>query len=157
MNSDDYRKCVGIFVLQRASGLVFAAERYNEPGAWQIPQGGVEANENDFDAAVRELREETGITSVKIVASTSKRYRYDFPDYVLKKRCERGWIPFKGQSMKFFLFEFFGDDSEINLQTHPEEIEFSNWAWMNPKSLIENMIGFKKDTIRQGALELRLI
>lgn len=157
MVDGDYRKCVGMFVLQKQSGLVFAAERINGPNAWQIPQGGVEDGEDDYDAALRELKEETGIYSVKYIANTKDRYNYNFPNYILEKRNKRGWTDYKGQSIKFFLFEFIGDETEINLQLHSEEIEFSHWKWMKTEKVVDQMIDFKKKAIYAGAKELELI
>lgn len=156
MIDSNYRRCVGIFVLQKRSGLIFAAERINEPGAWQIPQGGAEDGEEDYDAALRELREETGIRSVKYLANTKGRHNYDFPTYILEKRKKRGWADYKGQSIKFFLFEFIGNESEINLASS-KEIEFSHWKWIEAKKIVDQMIDFKKEAIYAGAKELELV
>lgn len=150
---EKYRTCVGMFVLQKNSKLVFAAERINEPGAWQIPQGGTESGEDDYDAAVRELREETGIRSIKYLSCTKSRYSYDFPNYVIENRKKKGWDNYKGQCVKFFLFEFIGDESEINL-SFSAEAEFSHWKWVSIKKLINQLVDFKKETVRNGAKEL---
>lgn len=152
-----YRRCVSAFVIQKVSGLVFAAERINEAGAWQIPQGGVEAAERDHEAVLRELWEETGIRSVRFLKGTRSRYDYDFPDHVIKKRYDHGWQYYKGQSLRFFLLEFIGEESEINLHTSPEAVEFSQWKWMAPESLVNQMVDFKKRAIQLGAQELGLI
>lgn len=156
MTNDDYRKCVGMFVLQKQTGLVFAAERLNEPDAWQIPQGGAEEGEDDYEAALRELKEETGICSIKYVANTKYRYNYNFPNHILEKRRKQNLVNYKGQSIKFFLFEFVGDESEINLASS-KEIEFSHWKWLTAEKIIKQMIDFKKEAIRAGAKELGLI
>lgn len=151
--SSDYRKGVGAFVIKRGTRLLFSAERINEPGAWQIPQGGVNPGESDHDAVIRELREETGICSVKLLDCTKDRYNYDFPDNIRKKCERRGWTTYKGQSMRFFLLEFFGDDSEINL-AFSGEIEFSHWKWVSIETIIEQMVDFKKTAVTAGAKEL---
>lgn len=155
--SAEYRRCVAVFVLQQESGQYFAAERINEAGAWQIPQGGVEINEDDAEAASRELWEETGISSVEILKSTKVRYNYDFPEQIIAKRQKRGWKYFRGQSVKFFLMKFLGKESEINLKKVPDSVEFSHWRWMDAKDIIEQSVGFKKETIQLGAMELGII
>lgn len=153
----EYRRCVAAFVMKKESGLIFAAERINEPGAWQIPQGGAEAGESDLDAIYRELWEETGIRSIKHLRSTKRRYNYDFPEQVIKKRRDRGWPYIKGQSVRFFLMEFEGEESEINLQTLPESVEFSRWDWIPTEQIIARTVEFKKEAILAGATELGLV
>ncbi len=154
-NNYNYRKGVGAFVLKKGTQLIFSAERINEPEAWQIPQGGVNPNEDDYDAVIRELREETGIHSVKLLNYTKDRYNYDFPKDIREKRAKQGWIAYKGQSIKFFLLEFFGDDSEINLN-FSDEVEFSHWKWTSVDTIIEQMVDFKKAAVTAGAKELFL-
>lgn len=152
-----YRRCVAAFVVKKGSDLVFAAERINEPGAWQIPQGGAEAGESDIDAILRELWEETGIRSVKCLKSTSLRYDYNFPEQVIRKRRERGWSFRKGQSVRFFLLEFFGEESEINLETVPEAVEFLSWKWIKAEEVIDSTVEFKREATLAGAKELEVI
>lgn len=153
----EYRRCVAMFVRQPESGLIFAAERLNESGAWQIPQGGAEANEEDYEAALRELHEETGIYSVKLLKCTENRYRYDFPPRVIAKRKRHHWRNYKGQTVRFFLFEFLGEESEINLNTVPEFVEFSRWKWMTAEDIVGQMVEFKKDAMERGARELGIV
>ncbi|MBR1735241.1 MAG: RNA pyrophosphohydrolase [Alphaproteobacteria bacterium] len=154
MAIENYRQGIGIFLLRHGTlRTVFSAERINEPDAWQIPQGGVNPGEDDYDAAIRELREETGISSVKFLRSTKDRYNYIFPEEIRKKVARHNWAKYIGQSMKFFLFEFIGDESEINLN-FSDEVEFSHWKWASIDTVIEQMIDFKRAAVIAAAKEL---
>jgi putative (di)nucleoside polyphosphate hydrolase len=130
-------------------GFVFAGERYDIPGAWQIPQGGVEDSEEYFEAAVRELYEETGVKSTKFIKCTRGVYKYDFPVNIRKHR------KYLGQQVKFFVFEFIGSDSEINLQMSGAR-EFSAWKWISPGDLLCSVIEFKKEAFSRAMRELAL-
>lgn len=150
-----YRNCVAMFV--KKNGKIFSGERSDIAGAWQLPQGGIEQNETILNAAKRELREETGIVSVKFLKQTSAPLCYNFPpesqEACLKKY---GTLKYAGQQVTFVLFDFFGNDSEINLAaTTPRE--FSNWKWTSPKDLLDGIVDFKKEISISAAKELGLI
>jgi putative (di)nucleoside polyphosphate hydrolase len=136
-----YRPCVGV-VLMNQDGRVFAAQRIDNPTpAWQMPQGGIDADEKPRKAALRELWEETGITEdlVEFVAKTKDWVTYDLPDEMV------GQIwggRYRGQKQKWFLFRYLGSDAQVNIETeHPE---FSVWAWMDHAEVIEKIVPFKR-------------
>jgi len=111
------------------------------PGAWQMPQGGIDAGETPEVAALRELEEETSVpaNAVEGLARTSDWLAYDFP-------VEAGRASFKGkfcgQTQLWFLFRLTGSDDVINLDTdHPE---FSNWRWMTPTDTLDRIVAFKR-------------
>ena len=150
-----YRKCVSIFL--RKGDKFFAGERSDTPNAWQPPQGGVDKNEEIIETAKRELREETGITSVKFVKKTETSFRYNFTDEAQKDCIKKyGSVKYAGQEVIFTLFDFIGDESEINLQT-TSPAEFSRQKWMNADELIYSMVDFKKDAFIKGAKLLEII
>ena len=129
------RNGVGIAVLNKEN-KIFVAKRIDNPADfWQMPQGGIDEGENYFDAALRELKEETSIKSVELVKEISKYTTYDLPDRLL------GIIwkgKYKGQKQKWFIVKFNGEENEINIKTkHPE---FLDWKWIDIKDLTTKVV-----------------
>ena len=147
-----YRPCVGI-ALVNAEGLVFAGRRLdNFPQAWQMPQGGIDDGETPRAAALRELREETGITSdlVQPVAKTHHWISYDLPPEMLGK----AWGgKYRGQRQKWFLYRFTGTDDQVRIATeHPE---FSDWRWIEVDTLVQGIVPFKRAVYQQVVAAFR--
>lgn len=137
-----YRPCVGVMLID-ARGLIFAGQRIDSPSpAWQMPQGGIDDGEKPRVAALRELREETGITGdlVDFLAKTPDWVTYDLPPELLG----RVWGgKYRGQRQKWFLFRFTGRDEDVRIQTeHPE---FSTWKWIAAAEMLEAIVPFKRD------------
>ena len=133
------RNGVGIMVINKEK-KVFVGKRIDNQEEWQMPQGGVDNNEDIKSAALRELYEETGITSVKIIAESKYKYSYLLPENLLGKIWKG---KFKGQEQKWFLMKFLGDDNEININM--KNPEFSEWQWVNPEDLKKLIVSFKKN------------
>eukprot|EP00252_Welwitschia_mirabilis_P008204 TRINITY_DN19932_c0_g1_i1.p1 TRINITY_DN19932_c0_g1~~TRINITY_DN19932_c0_g1_i1.p1 ORF type:complete len:167 (+),score=28.90 TRINITY_DN19932_c0_g1_i1:118-618(+) len=143
-----YRSNVGVCLLN-SENQVFVASRLNLPGAWQMPQGEVEEGEQPRDAAVRELQQETGITCVEFLAEVPNWLTYDFPPTV-KAKINRLWGgEWKGQAQKWFLLRFTGEDNEINLAGDGTEAAFSEWKWMQPMEVVENVADYKRSVYEQ--------
>lgn len=144
-----YRPCVGI-ALFNSEGLVFIGRRRKRAGAaatvgyeWQMPQGGIDLGEVPRAAALRELREETGVSSVSFLAEAPEWLTYDLP-LDLTRRSWKG--RYKGQTQKWFAFRFEGDEREINIEK-PEgghKPEFDAWRWERMERLPELIIPFKR-------------
>jgi putative (di)nucleoside polyphosphate hydrolase len=137
-----YRPCAGIMLANR-DGKVFVGQRLDnrESEAWQMPQGGIDDDEDPHDAAVRELFEETGVTPdlVNVIAQSREEHFYDLPDELLGKMWKGKW---RGQRQWWFLMRFKGHDDDINIETtHPE---FSQWQWVAPQRLPQLIVPFKR-------------
>ncbi|QIG80623.1 RNA pyrophosphohydrolase [Stakelama tenebrarum] len=137
-----YRPCAGVMLANR-QGLVFVGQRLDSTlEAWQMPQGGIDPGEAPRDAAVRELREETGIGShlVEPIAEAPGELRYDLPDDLIGKVWKGKW---RGQRQRWFLYGFLGGDDDIDIMT--PEPEFRAWRWAEPHHLPELIVGFKRE------------
>tara|TARA_B100001287_G_scaffold5004_1_gene3824 strand:- start:5001 stop:5468 length:468 start_codon:yes stop_codon:yes gene_type:complete len=133
-----YRKGVGMMVFNDKK-KIFVGKRIDNQTAWQMPQGGVDDNEDYEAAAKRELYEETGIQSIRIIRKSKEEYSYDLPEYLLGKIWKGKYI---GQKQNWFLIKFLGPDSEINLnQKYPE---FCQWKWADIDELPRLIVPFKK-------------
>ena len=146
------RNGVGIAVLNKEN-KIFVAKRIDNPADfWQMPQGGIDEGENYFDAALRELKEETSIKTVELIKEISKYTTYDLPDRLL------GIIwkgKYKGQKQKWFIVKFNGEENEINIKTkHPE---FLDWKWIDIKDLTTKVVDFKLHVYREIQKELEKV
>lgn len=134
-----YRPNVGIMLINRDK-KVFVAQRIDTPGpAWQMPQGGIDAGEDELQAVFRELEEEIGTDKVEIIAQSPDWLYYDLPKALQEKLWNGDYV---GQKQKWFLMRFLGNDADINLNTaHPE---FLRWQWVEPERLPTLAIDFKQ-------------
>lgn len=146
-NMNEFRRGVGLCVVNQ-QGLVFAARRMDDSAqTWQMPQGGIDPMENPLVAAKRELKEETGMTRVRVVGSIDGWLDYEYPTKV-KSHVGDGYLRYRGQTQKWLLMEFEGDDDEIDLTCHGSP-EFSEWRWMPLHELPEKVVDFKRDVYRR--------
>jgi putative (di)nucleoside polyphosphate hydrolase len=129
-------------IIKRADGKILLGERSNVAGAWQFPQGGVKRSESAREALSRELQEELSLVPAHYRVIESKGpYRYLFP----LGRTKEGY---HGQEQTYFLIEFFGVDSDIDITT--EEPEFVQFRWIQPNEFQMNWApGFKQAVYRQ--------
>ena len=129
---------VGIIVLNK-DNKVFVAKRIdNAKNFWQMPQGGVDEDEDFLKAAYRELEEETSIKNVELIKELDGTITYELPDRLL------GIIwkgKYKGQKQKWFLMKFIGKEQEINIQT--KNPEFLEWKWIELEQITEFVVDFK--------------
>jgi putative (di)nucleoside polyphosphate hydrolase len=152
---DKYKKLplrsgVGIIVLNNEN-KVFVAKRIDNPkNYWQMPQGGINKGEDFYTAALRELKEETSIISVKLVKEIEGSFTYILPDHLIgiiwKGR-------FKGQKQKWFVMKFIGDETEINIKTRYPE--FLDWKWIDLEDLTKIAVPFKLEVYKKITPEIK--
>ncbi len=146
MDLSRHRPNVGV-VLFNGEGRVWLGRRADTPGPfnWQFPQGGVDPRETTAQAALRELREETGATSVVYLGETREWLAYDFPPGHRRTRIAERWV---GQKQLWFAYRFVGDDAEFDLGGH-DEVEFDAWRWATFEEALAGVVAFKRDIYRQ--------
>lgn len=135
-----YRPCVGVMLINSA-GRVFVGERIDTPGAWQMPQGGIDPGESVQQAGLRELWEETGVRAspAQVEAETPEWVTYDLPHDLVPKLWKGR---FRGQKQKWVLIRHHGPDSDIVIDgPHPE---FSRWKWVRPEDVLAQIVPFKR-------------
>ena len=143
---------VGIVVLNK-NNEVFVAKRIDNPkNFWQMPQGGVDKGEKFYDAAKRELKEETNIKTIKFIKEIDGFVSYLLPDELLGI-IWRG--KYKGQKQKWFIVKFEGDEKEINIKTkYPE---FLDWKWVNVDEITNKVVKFKLEVYSKIKEEVKKI
>ena len=146
------RKGVGIILLN-GENKVFVAKRIDNPkNFWQMPQGGIDEGENYYEAAIRELKEETSVVSVKFIQEIDKKLTYILPDHLIGI-IWRG--RYKGQIQKWFVMRFVGKETEININT--KKPEFLDWKWVDLDELPKIAVKFKLDVYKSLKQEVSKI
>tara|TARA_B110000196_G_C20935563_1_gene562059 strand:- start:197 stop:673 length:477 start_codon:yes stop_codon:yes gene_type:complete len=132
------RSGVGIVVINK-DNKIFVAKRIDNPkNFWQMPQGGIDKEENYLAAAYRELEEETSIKNVELIKELDGLITYELPKNLL------GIIwkgKYRGQQQKWFLMKFLGSDNEINIKT--KNPEFCDWQWIDLEKITDFVVDFK--------------
>ena len=142
-----YRPCVGVMLLNR-DRMVWVGRRFekqNDEGEgkwWQMPQGGIDKGEDPARAAIRELAEETSVTSAEIITQSPGWYNYDLPSHLIGKSWNG---KYRGQTQKWFAMQFLGQDSEINLKPPSHKQEFDEWRWVRMDDMLDLIIPFKRE------------
>ena len=143
---------VGIVVLNSKNEVLVAKRKDNPIDKWQMPQGGVEKDEDFITSMYRELLEETSITSIKIIKEFDYWLEYLLPDHLV------GIIwkgKYRGQKQKWFIVRFTGNENEININT--KNPEFIEWKWLKIKELTNVVVSFKKSVYEKILIELEKI
>lgn len=144
MSKLPYRPCVGL-ALFNAEGKIFVGERIDSPGAWQMPQGGVDPGEEIEAAAFRELWEEVGTQSADVLEISPELLRYEFPPDLPNVYLREN---FRGQEQTWVALRYTGNDKDINLNAH-DPAEFKAWQWVDLERIVDLIVPFKRDLYAQ--------
>ncbi len=147
---DLYRKNAAVVVCNRKGKVLICQRVADIPHNWQFPQGGIEDGETPLEAAYRELSEETGLTKVDLIAQYPQGIKYRFTDDIIEKFRKMGRLNI-GQEHFWTLFLNLGSDDDINFKTHPEEIEFKAYRWVDLEEAVESVVPFKKESYQKMA------
>jgi putative (di)nucleoside polyphosphate hydrolase len=150
-----YRPCVGVALFNKAGRVWIGmrsdkdAEGEGEGHWWQMPQGGLDEGEDPYNAALRELYEETSVKSASLIQEAPGWFKYDLP----RELVPTSWGGrYRGQKQKWFALRFEGKDSEIDV-AHPgggkHKAEFSDWRWEKLGRLPELIVPFKRRVYEQ--------
>ena len=149
INELPLRPGVGIILLNNEN-KVFVGKRIDNPKKfWQMPQGGIDKGEKFYEAAVRELEEETSIKTVSLIKEIDDLTTYHLPNHLV------GIIwkgKYKGQRQKWFIVRFDGEEKEININT--KNPEFLDWKWVNIDNLTDEVVSFKIHVYKKIQKEL---
>ena len=146
------RSGVGIVVLNKENKVFVAKRIDNKKNFWQMPQGGVDKGEDLYEAAIRELNEETSIKSVTLIKKIDSLLTYHLPDELL------GIIwkgKYKGQVQQWYIMRFVGDENEINIKT--KNPEFLEWKWVDIDEITKLVVTFKLHVYEKIQLEVKKI
>jgi len=143
-----FRAGVGAVIVNEA-GKVLGLERKDIPGAWQLPQGGLDEGETPVEAVKREIQEETGIepSHLELLMSAPRWLAYELPEEARSKKIGRG------QVQRWFLFRFVGPDDAITLG---DKKEFRAWKWIAMDELTSIVVSFKQPVYQELAEYFRL-
>ncbi len=144
------RNGVGVIIFNKNKKIFVGKRKDNPVDKWQMPQGGVDEGEDYFSAMKRELKEETSIINVKILKELEGFFEYELPENLI------GIIwkgQFRGQKQKWFIAEYLGADSEINLNT--KNPEFIEWKWISPDELPNVIVDFKKNMYNKLLIKIK--
>jgi len=140
---------VGIALLNHEN-KIFVGKRIDNPAnSWQMPQGGVDKNEDFLQAAKRELKEETSVMTVEVIKELNEWLTYDLPKNLLGKLWKG---KYRGQKQKWFIMKFLGKNDEINIRT--KKPEFLDWKWIKTSDLPGVAVNFKVSIYKKLVEEL---
>lgn len=111
--------------------------------AWCLPKGGIDPGETEEEAAVREVREESGVRARILRRLGAIRYRF-------RRTTPRGEEREVSKRVTFFLMERLGG----NITHHDHEVEMVRWFPIG-EALGQATFPGERDIIRKAARSLR--
>ena len=146
------RTGVGIILLNHKNNVFVGKRIDNSKNFWQMPQGGVELNESFLQAAKRELAEETGVKSVKVIKELEGWFKYYLPKNLVGKIWKG---KYRGQKQKWFVMKFLGTNNEINVGT--KNPEFIDWKWIEISNIPNIVVNFKANVYKELKIQLETL
>ena len=148
MEATLYRPNAGIIIFNKQGKLLWCKRRTGD--GWQFPQGGIDEGELPEEAIFRETYEEVGLdeSKIRILKENERWINYDVPRDKIPRYFSFKNRKFKGQTQKWFLAEFLGEDHDIDLNLH-DQIEFTQWTWSTYWHPIKAGVEFKRNAYRQ--------
>lgn len=138
-----FRKGI-VAVLRDSAGRVLLCERSDHPGAWQFPQGGIEPGETTVEAFHREVREELGVSSSRVVREGDHWSRYEWP--------QPGRDGVHGQEQRWFLGELAGGEPELA----KSDGCFRAWKWVTVEEAMAAIVEWKRPAYLEGLASIGL-
>lgn len=137
-----------VMVVRRDDGRILACERRDVPGSWQLPQGGIDPDENPADAARRELAEETGLHGdvVRLVSELPEWIVYEWPPSLEVSKFGKN---VRGQAQKWFLFGLVESGPTL-VEPEIDGREFGDWTWLDPHDLLDRVVEWRRDAYRRA-------
>lgn len=134
--NNGYRKNVAAIIINKDKKVLMCEHAWIDD-AWQFPQGGIEKNEEEEEAILRELFEEIGTKSFKVLGVMDDYIKYKLPYNMQEK------FRFEGQEQKYFLLYFTGEDKEFRFDNQ-DKPEFKAFEWVDYTEPPLKVIYFKK-------------
>lgn len=97
-------RSAGGVVFRRDNGEVTVLLLKHSSGKWMLPKGTIEAGETPEGVALREVREEAGLSAVRVVADLGEERYYFF---------WRAEDVYYDKSVRYFLLEFLGGEEPV--------------------------------------------
>ena len=73
-----FEKSAGAVVFRREKNKIYYLLLHYEMGHWGFPKGHIEKGETQHQTALREIKEETGLTDITFIGDFEKWYKYFF-------------------------------------------------------------------------------
>jgi N-acetylglucosaminyldiphosphoundecaprenol N-acetyl-beta-D-mannosaminyltransferase len=143
-----YRSNVACLLYKKEKGAtkIFMVERQDQPGHWQIPQGGL-GGLDIKTAGLKELREETGLQNIKYISNTNFIHKYKFPGNIDRHRgaIYRKHTGYKGQKQALLIAEYLGNDGDIKIN----HWDHSAWKWVDINEVLDIVHELRRESMKK--------
>ena len=147
-----YREAVVGIIVDNLNNFLLIQSVYFNEDEWRFAGGEVKESEDLGSALMRGLEEELGTRNFEIVAKSSFKKQYEWPENVIKRHYQKSKKMFRGQAQNQYLLRFKSKPGEIipnpdeirevkwvSLEELPEHLIFPN-QWEEAKRVIEELL-----------------